>query len=83
MRIANMLIHAANIDLQAAKAARSSVRALCRHLQAGVVHRVFPRRPVALVAPGWKSASVRIGRKVRHAASKPVRAASNVAPVPL
>jgi hypothetical protein len=51
MSIANVLRRASDIDRQAAEAARPSVRALRRHLHAGIPHGVFPRRPVALVAP--------------------------------
>ena len=46
-----MLLCASDIDLYAAEAARLSVRALCRHLHAGIPHGVFPRAPVALVTP--------------------------------
>jgi hypothetical protein len=51
MSIANVLRRASDIDRQAAEAARPSIRALRRHLHAGIPHGVFPRRPVALVAP--------------------------------
>jgi hypothetical protein len=48
----HMAPRAADGDGGAAEAARDTVSHLRRHLQAGVPHRVFPRRLVALVAPG-------------------------------
>jgi hypothetical protein len=77
-----MRIAVSHVDHRAAEALRTPTRHLRRHLHAGVLHGIFPRHGVALLAP-FVEVNVRgPGNTARQPASKLARAVSKSTAVP-